>query len=56
MIMPLNFAVALNCGEIKTGATGRDERTAKHNRLLEIKRELSTSEFFLEKCFLNKIV
>jgi len=40
-----DFAVALNCGEIKTGATARGERTAKYNRLLEIERELSGSEF-----------
>jgi len=40
-----DFAVALNCGEIKTGSTARGERTAKYNRLLEIERELSGSEF-----------
>jgi len=40
-----DFAVALNCGEIKTGATARSERTAKYNRLLEIERELSGSEY-----------
>ena len=31
-----DFAVALNCGQIKTGSTARGERTAKYNRLLEI--------------------
>jgi enolase len=40
-----DFAVALNCGEIKTGATARGERTAKYNRLLEIERELNGSEY-----------
>jgi len=40
-----DFAVALNCGEIKTGSTARGERTAKYNRLLEIERELNGSEF-----------
>jgi len=40
-----DFAVALNCGQIKTGSTARGERTAKYNRLLEIERELSGSEF-----------
>ena len=35
-----DFAVALNTGEIKTGATARGERTAKYNRLLEIEKEL----------------
>ena len=40
-----DFAVALNCGQIKTGSTARGERTAKYNRLLEIERELTGSEF-----------
>ncbi|ARQ99961.1 phosphopyruvate hydratase [Campylobacter porcelli] len=31
-----DFAVALNTGQIKTGATSRSERNAKYNRLLEI--------------------
>jgi len=34
-----DFAVALNTGEIKTGATSRSERNAKYNRLLEIELE-----------------
>lgn len=38
-----DFAVALNTGEIKTGATSRSERNAKYNRLLEI--ELENGEF-----------
>lgn len=38
-----DFAVALNTGEIKTGATSRSERNAKYNRLLEI--ELEAGEF-----------
>lgn len=38
-----DFAVALNTGQIKTGATSRSERNAKYNRLLEIERE--TDEF-----------
>ncbi|HDX6329732.1 MULTISPECIES: phosphopyruvate hydratase [Campylobacter] len=42
-----DFAVALNTGEIKTGATSRSERNAKYNRLLEI--ELETSEFLGDK-------
>ena len=35
-----DLAVALNCGQIKTGAPARSERTAKYNRLLEIDLEL----------------
>lgn len=42
-----DFAVALNTGEIKTGATSRSERNAKYNRLLEI--ELETEEFLGDK-------
>ena len=38
-----DFAVALNTGEIKTGATSRSERNAKYNRLLDI--ECETSEY-----------
>ena len=42
-----DFAVALNTGEIKTGATSRSERNAKYNRLLEI--ECETDEFLGNK-------
>lgn len=35
-----DLAVALSCGQIKTGAPCRGERVAKYNRLLEIEREL----------------
>ncbi|ASM37850.1 MAG: phosphopyruvate hydratase [Campylobacter sputorum] len=38
-----DFAVGLNTGQIKTGATSRSERNAKYNRLLEI--ENKTDEF-----------
>lgn len=46
-----DFAVALNCGEIKTGSTARGERTAKYNRLLEIEKELAGSEYLGKKLF-----
>ncbi len=35
-----DLAVAVNAGQIKTGAPGRGERTAKYNRLLRIEDEL----------------
>lgn len=35
-----DLAVALECGQIKTGAPCRSERTAKYNRLLRIEEEL----------------
>ncbi|MCF6339880.1 MAG: phosphopyruvate hydratase [Sulfurimonas sp.] len=40
-----DFAVALNCGQIKTGSTARSERTAKYNRLLEIENEVMYGEY-----------
>jgi enolase len=46
-----DFAVALNCGEIKTGAPARSERVAKYNRLLEIERELVGSEYIGKELF-----
>jgi enolase len=39
-----DLAVALNCGQIKTGSTARGERTAKYNRLLEIENEVVYGE------------
>ena len=35
-----DLAVALNCGQIKTGAPARTERVAKYNPLLRIEEEL----------------
>ena len=35
-----DLAVALNCGQIKTGAPARSERVAKYNQLLRIEQEL----------------
>lgn len=35
-----DLAVAVNCGQIKTGSLSRSERIAKYNRLLAIEREL----------------
>ncbi len=46
-----DFAVALNCGEIKTGSTARSERTAKYNRLLEIENEVVYGEYLGSKLF-----
>ena len=38
-----DLAVALNCGQIKTGAPCRTDRVAKYNRLLRIEEELTGS-------------
>ena len=37
-----DLAVALNCGQIKTGAPARTERVAKYNQLLRIEEELAS--------------
>jgi enolase len=41
-----DFVVAINGGQIKTGAPSRSERVAKYNRLLHIERELGRSAVF----------
>ena len=41
-----DLAVALNTGQIKTGAPARGERTAKYNRLIRIEEELSGEATF----------
>lgn len=41
-----DLAVAMNAGQIKTGAPSRSERVAKYNRLLAIEEELSDSASF----------
>ena len=46
-----DFAVALNTGEIKTGAPARGERNAKYNRLLEIAREVAGAEYIGKTLF-----
>ena len=44
-----DLAVAFNCGQIKTGAPCRSDRTAKYNRLLEIEEELGKHAMFHPK-------
>jgi enolase len=41
-----DLAVATNCGQIKTGAPCRSDRTAKYNRLLRIAEELGSRAQF----------
>lgn len=41
-----DLAVALNTGQIKTGAPSRSERVAKYNRLLRIEEELGKSAVY----------
>jgi enolase len=47
-----DLAVALNCGQIKTGSASRSDRMAKYNQLLRIEEELGNIAFFpQEKAF-----
>ena len=41
-----DLAVAVNAGQIKTGAPSRSERTAKYNQLLRIEQELGKGAVF----------
>jgi enolase len=42
-----DLAVAMNCGQIKTGAPARSDRVAKYNQLLRIEEELGHAAAFL---------
>ncbi|MFV0541675.1 MAG: phosphopyruvate hydratase [Aestuariibaculum sp.] len=47
-----DLAVALNCGQIKTGSASRSDRMAKYNQLLRIEEELGDVAYFpQEKAF-----
>ncbi|PZR22905.1 MAG: phosphopyruvate hydratase [Flavobacterium psychrophilum] len=47
-----DLAVALNCGQIKTGSASRSDRMAKYNQLLRIEEELAEVAYFpAEKAF-----
>ena len=49
-----DIAVALNAGQIKTGAPSRTDRVAKYNQLLRIEEELGDSAVYLgRKAFFN---
>ena len=41
-----DLAVALSCGQIKTGAPARSERVAKYNRLIRIEEELGPAAVY----------
>jgi enolase len=46
-----DLAVALNCGQIKTGSLSRSDRVAKYNQLLRIEEELGPNAKFIGKNF-----
>jgi enolase len=41
-----DLAVALNCGQIKTGSASRSDRMAKYNQLLRIEEELGETAYY----------
>jgi enolase len=41
-----DLAVALNCGQIKTGSASRSDRMAKYNQLLRIEESLEENAYF----------
>jgi len=41
-----DLAVALNCGQIKTGSASRSDRMAKYNQLLRIEEELGAIAYY----------
>jgi enolase len=46
-----DLAVALSCGQIKTGSASRSDRMAKYNQLLRIEEELGTTAYYPGKKF-----
>jgi len=46
-----DLAVALSCGQIKTGSASRSDRIAKYNQLLRIEEQLGNSARYLGKAF-----
>jgi enolase len=49
-----DLAVALNCGQIKTGSASRTDRIAKYNQLLRIEEELGPMAIYPGKSFKYK--
>ena len=41
-----DLAVALNCGQIKTGSASRTDRMAKYNQLIRIEELLGSSAIY----------
>lgn len=48
-----DLAVALNCGQIKTGSASRSDRIAKYNQLLRIEEELGSMAVWPGNVFLR---
>lgn len=48
-----DLAVALNCGQIKTGSASRSDRIAKYNQLLRIEEELGAMAYYPGKSLMR---
>jgi enolase len=48
-----DLAVALNCGQIKTGSASRSDRMAKYNQLIRIEEELGASAVWPGNVFMK---
>ncbi len=51
-----DLSVALECGQIKTGAPCRSERVAKYNQLLRIEEELGFSAVYGDPAFKKRVL
>jgi len=49
-----DLAVALNCGQIKTGSLSRSDRLAKYNQLIRIEQELGTTARYAGRAILKR--
>ena len=48
-----DLAVAVNCGQIKTGSLSRSDRTAKYNQLIRIEQELGPQGLYAGRTILR---
>ena len=48
-----DLAVAVNCGQIKTGSLARSDRLAKYNQLIRIEEELGASALYAGRSLIN---
>ena len=49
-----DLAVAINCGQIKTGSMSRSDRTAKYNQLIRIEEELGSEAVYAGRGSLSR--
>ena len=50
-----DLAVAMNCGQIKTGSASRSDRMAKYNQLIRIEEELGDAAIFAGKAIFRSL-